>query len=292
MRRWLAGCFGILFAVFAFSVAATAHAQTRQNQPPPTQPQQPQQEQPQQQSPQQPRQPQQPQQRQRAQPGVAEIPVQIGVGPAGYILAGPTFPSLRFGGLLYEDQPLHYGLRINITAVITGDLIRNHPGLVPRQYARQIMQAGEVRYRPGVLGLIPRSLYLTPPIGNAMSVGATWAPIGLGLVLASSPVRVSVSGALIGTLMYIRSPSVATSNYLFARPGVELNLDFEIPLSERFLISLGWSSMVHVPQTLEATGLESLGMGGLDQQSLWHIGQFYVQGHYRVPYKHSYRPAR
>ena len=282
-----------------------AEAQTRQHQPP-SQQQQPRQ-QPRQQDPDQrqrqqdrtqPRQ-QQPQQQQpqqqRPRPGgvqVAEIPVQVGVGPAGNILAGPTFPSLRFGNDIYDDQPIHFGLRLNITAVIEPELVRRHPGLVPRSVAHQIIQSGGVRYRPGVLALVPRTVYLQPPFGDAMSLGATWSVIGLGLSPVQSPVRLTLGGSLIGTLLYIRTPSLVANNYLFARPGVELNLDVEIPFSERFLISVGWSSMIHIPQTLQESGAAMFGMGGLTRNSLWHIGQFYVQGHVRVPYKHSYRAPR
>ena len=61
----------------------------------------------------------------------AEIPVQIGVGPVGFMFGAPTYPDLGFGGLVFDDQPLHTGLRIDLTAVVDADLVRQHPGLVP-----------------------------------------------------------------------------------------------------------------------------------------------------------------
>lgn len=215
----------------------------------------------------------------------ANVPVQVGLGPAGNMFAGPTFDEeIGWGGRLYEDQPIHTGLRLNITAVIDADLVRAHPRLVPRQYRGQFRGGGEVRYRPGILALIPSSFYLSPPIQDASAWGATWSVIGIGLPLMREPIRPSVSGALIGSLMYIDSESV-TAPYFFARPGVELQFDIEVPLADDFLISVGWASKVYAPQSLD-DGL--LSFGGFDDDSLWHVGQFYLKGHVRVPYPYRY----
>lgn len=220
---------------------------------------------------------------------VANVPVQIGIGPAGYLFGGPTYPDLGFGGALFDDQPVHFGLRVDITAVITTDLIREHRGLVPRQYQRNVVEAGEIRIAPSVLGLIPTALYLSPPVAGSHAWGATWSPIGAGLVLSREPMRTTISGSLIATLMYINSEAIAADHYFFARPGLEINLDFEIPVTNDFRVSVGWSSMVHIPQSLRGTGANMFEMGGFDEDSLWHIGQFYVQGHFRVAYPYQYR---
>lgn len=227
----------------------------------------------------------------KAQRNTAQVPVQVGVGPAANFLAGPTYAneSVGWGGRLSQNRPFHTGLRIGVTAVIKSELVRRHPGLVPNQYRRQIVNAGEVRYAPGIISLIPKTIYLSPPIGVAgwddQSYGATWSLIGVGLPLISNPFRFSVHGSLIGTALYINSEAVG-GHYFFARPGAELKVDLEIPLSEDFLVSLGWSSMFHIPQSLDE-GIAA--PSGIDENSLWHIGQFYVQGHFRIPYSYRYR---
>ena len=222
----------------------------------------------------------------------AEIPVQIGVGPVGFMFGAPTYPDLGFGGLVFDDQPLHTGLRIDLTAVVDADLVRQHPGLVPREYESRVIQAGEVRYAPGITSLIPSNLYFSPPIGDAMAFGSTWSLMGLGLAITPSPARLSLGASVIGTLMYLNTPATAATHYIFARPGAEINIDFELLVTQKFLISLGWASQVYVPQSIDGTGLSMLGLGGFDERSIWHIGQFYIQGHFRVPYTHSYRSTR
>ena len=219
----------------------------------------------------------------------AQVPVQVGVGPAGNMMGGPTFEDgLGWGGRLYDDQAIHSGLKIDIRAVISGELVRQHPGMVPRQYRSQIQQSGEVRYAPGIVSLIPTSLFLSPPIGDASAWGATWSLLGLGVPFTPSPVRTSARGAVITTAMYIDSPSVA-DHYVFLRPGVELKVDVEFQLAEDFLISVGWASQVYLPQDLDGGILSA---GGFDEDSLWHIGQFYIQGHLRIPYAHEYVERR
>lgn len=221
----------------------------------------------------------------------AQVPVQVGVGPTGNLFAGPTFgDNVGWGGRLGGDQLIHTGLRISVTAVIEAELVRRHPGLVPRQYRQQVIDAGEVRYAPGIVALIPNSLYLSPPIPGvdgweAQAWGATWSLMALGLPFVTDPFRFSVRGALIASAIYINSEAVG-GHYFFLRPGAELKAEVEIPLADDFLVSFGWASMFHVPQSLDGGILE---VGGFDENSLWHIGQFFLQGHIRIPYTHQYR---
>lgn len=219
------------------------------------------------------------------QRGVAEVPVQVGVGPAGHLFGGPTFDEVGWGGGLFDDQPIHTGFRLSITAVVTSELVEEHPRLVPGDYRGYVRRAGEVRVSPAVLSLIPSTVYLSPPIADASVWGATWSVIGAGLTLLNAPVRAAINGRVIATFMYIDSESVQAP-YLFARPGVKLNFDVEIPISTGFLVSLGWSSKVHVPPQPLTEGIVS--SGSYDEHSLWHIGQFYLQGHYRFPFRYNY----
>ncbi len=227
---------------------------------------------------------------QRSQTRTAEIPVQIGVGPAGLLFAGPAFPQLGFSGILAEDRVLHTGLRLSVQAIIDGETVRKHPGLVPRAYRQRIIDAGEFRITPGPVALIPTTLVISPPVtGGAQAYGATWSLLGIGLPLVSEPVRVALGGALIGTVLYIRSPSLAAAHYVFARPGIEVRFEVEIPVHGDLRATLGAATQIYVPQTLDGTEAEMFGMGELlDARSLWNINLFYLQAQFRVPYQHKY----
>src|SRR5699024_1271545 len=146
---------------------------------------------------------------------------------------------------------------------ISNELVKKHRDMVPRQYGRQIAKMGEVRYRPGIVSLIPKTLYLSPAIsGDAQAWGASWSIIGAGIAKSFGNFRPSLNGSLLATAMYINSPSTQADHYFFLRPGVELGLDFEFKLTEQFLLSIGWTSQVYIPQTLRSSGIEMLGMGG------------------------------
>lgn len=215
----------------------------------------------------------------------AEVPVQVGIGPAGYLLGGPSIDEFGWEGRLFDDQPIHTGLRLSLTAVIDSELVEEHPGMVPRQYRSEIQDMGEVRYAPGILSVIPTDIYLSPEVNNTQIWGATWTGLSLGAALPLDEVRISASGSLIGTFKYIRSDVLPEEHYIFARPGVELAVDFEVPIDERFLMSVGWTSKVYVPQDLDGNVGD---VGEIDGDSLWHVGSFYLQGHFRFPYTHRY----
>lgn len=215
----------------------------------------------------------------------AQVPVQVGVGPAGYLLGGPSLDELGWEGRLFDDQPVHGGLRLSLTAVIDSDLVDEHPEMVPAQHRDRLRNMGEVRFAPAIVSLLPTDLYLSPSIDNTSIWGATWSIIGAGVALPSDMLRVSASGSVIATLKNIRSEVLPASNFFFARPGVELQFDFEVPIAERFLMSADWTSKVYLPQDLNGNVAD---IGEFDGDSLWHVGQFYLQGHIRFPYTHSY----
>lgn len=215
----------------------------------------------------------------------AEIPVQVGIGPAGYLLGGPSIDEVGWEGRLFDDQPIHTGLRLSIAAVVSSDLVDEHPGMVPRQHRATLREMGEVRIRPGILMVIPTDIYLSPPVNNTQMWGATWSAIGIGVALTQEPVRFSASGSVIGSLKYLQSEVLPEDHFFFARPGVELQLDFEVPVDDQFLLSFGWASKVYIPQDLDGNVAD---IGEFDGDSLWHVGQFYLQGNFRFPYTHRY----
>jgi len=126
-------------------------------------------------------------------PGAAEAqrrritaPVDIAVGPTALLFFGPVF----------EDQPIHTGLRINVEAVLDKEWLRKHQALIPRKQRGRVSKMGEIRYAPAVLGLIPETLIISPKYKNTGMYGATWKPLGFGLGLTPSPVRLSLDAGL------------------------------------------------------------------------------------------------
>ena len=76
---------------------------------------------------------------------------------------------------------------------------------------------------------------------------------------------------------YIFSDTLPDTHFL--RPGASLGADLEFQLAKSFLVSVGWESTFYVPQELGGLGLpDSLGDG------IFHVGQAYLQLHFRFPY--------
>jgi hypothetical protein len=208
-------------------------------------------------------------------PGVASAqrrvtaPVDVGIGPAAFLFFGPVF----------EDQPIHTGLKISVEAVLDQEWLRKNQRLIPRKYRDQVLKSEELRFSPLILTLIPDSLIISPKYRNTGMYGATWRPFGVGMPLSSSPVRFSLDAGLILTYAYLYSDLETLPATHFLRPGLQLGADLEFQLSKRFLISVGWDSALYVPQRLGTLGeLQPL------RESIFHVGQAYVQLHFRFPY--------
>jgi hypothetical protein len=195
-------------------------------------------------------------------PGVAEAqrrvtaPVDIAVGPAALFFFGPVF----------DDQPLHTGLKINVEAVLDKEWLRKNQALIPRKRRGQISGMGEIRYAPAILALIPDMLIISPKYRNTGMYGATWKPLGFGLGLTPSPVRLSLDAGLVLTYAYMYSETLPATHFL--RPGLQLSADLEFQLSKSFLVSIGWASAAYLPQRLGSfTELQPL------SGSFFHVGQ-------------------
>jgi hypothetical protein len=207
-------------------------------------------------------------------PGAAEAqrrritaPVDIAVGPTALLFFGPVF----------DDQPIHTGLRINVEAVLDKEWLRKHQALIPRKQRGRVSKMGEIRYAPAVLGLIPETLIISPKYKNTGMYGATWKPLGFGLGLTPSPVRLSLDAGLVLTYAYMYSDTLPNTHFL--RPGLQLTADLEFQVSESFLVSLGWSSAAYIPQRV-GTFTETKPLNG----SIFHVGQAFLLLHFRVPF--------
>jgi hypothetical protein len=196
-------------------------------------------------------------------------PVDVGVGPAAFFFFGPVF----------NDQPLHTGLKLNVEAVLDQEWLRKNQALIPRKYRKRALKSGEIRFSPAVLALIPDSLIISPKYRNTGIYGATWKPLGIGLPLSSSPVRFSVDAGLLLTYAYLYSSLETVGTTHLLRPGLQLGADLEFQLSKSFLISIGWDSALYIPQRLGTFG-ETKPLS----QSIFHVGQAYLMFHFRFPY--------
>lgn len=198
------------------------------------------------------------------------VPVNVGVAPAGYLVSG-----------LFQDQPVHFGLKIYVTAVLDRKTIRRFRRRIPRQYRQMAMRQSEIRISPLILGLIPDSIIISPKIRNTQMYGVTFRPIGFGISLLNKPVRVSVSAGLLFTYAFIQSDTLFPDPMHFLRPGLDIKFDVEVPITDSFLMSVGWASQLYIPQRIGGSILE---MGQDLNEWMWHFGQFYLMFHFRFPY--------
>ncbi|MCP3104652.1 hypothetical protein LZ198_37890 [Myxococcus sp. K15C18031901] len=194
-----------------------------------------------------------------------EVPVDVGVGPAAFLFFGPIF----------EDQPVHTGLKLSVEAVLDKDWLRKNQRAIPTRYRKYARSLNEVRISPSLL--IPDALIVSPKLRDTGMYGATWKPLALTLPLSSGPARLAVGTGLLLTYAYMHSSTLPSTHFL--RPGAELGVELELALSQSFLVSLGWESALYIPQELGGLGLPDRLRDGI-----FHVGQAYLQLHVRFPY--------
>ena len=193
------------------------------------------------------------------------VPVDVGVGPAAFLFFGPVF----------DDQPIHTGLKLSVDAVLDKEWLRKNQRVIPNRYRKQSRKLEEIRISPSIF--IPDSFIISPKYRDTGMNGVTFKPLALGLPLSSSPVRFTVGAGLVLTYAYMFSDTLPDTHFL--RPGLDVGADLEFQLSKSFLISVGWESTLYVPQELGGLGLpDSVGDG------IFHVGQAYLQLHFRFPY--------
>ncbi|AKQ63887.1 hypothetical protein A176_000799 [Myxococcus hansupus] len=193
------------------------------------------------------------------------VPVDVGVGPAAFAFFGPVF----------EDQPIHTGLKLSVQAVLDKDWLKKNQRRVPPRYRKYAASLDEVRISPSLL--IPDTLIISPKLRDTGMYGATWKPLSLGVPLSSGPARLSLGVGALLTYAYLHSNTLPNTH--FVRPGAEVGLDLELQVSKSFLVSLGWESAFYVPQELGGLGLPERLRDGI-----FHVGQAYLQFHVRFPY--------
>lgn len=199
--------------------------------------------------------------------GPVIVPVDIAVGPAALLVSGPVA----------DDQTPHWGLKLSVKAIVDQALIQRYKSKIPRKYRGLASRVQEARISPSIF--IPDTLIISPKLERTGLYGVTWRPIGITVPLIRRPFRFDISPGLILTYAYMHSDVLANTH--FFRPGLDAKAELEIPFSESFLVSLGWTSQFHVPQVIGGGFLE---LEPLDE-SIWHVGQAFVMLHFRIPYR-------
>jgi hypothetical protein len=202
------------------------------------------------------------------------VPADVAVGPAFYVITGEVA----------RDQPVHFGLKLSVQAIIDQATIRQHQDRIPARYRQQALHVKEVRYSPSIL--IPDSLIISPAVEHTGIYGITWRPISLGVPLVDTgSTCLRLAAGLLVTYAYIYSDLEAIPTTHFFRPGVDLGADLEIMFTSSFGVSLGWASGFYLPQVLGGFGLAQEGKSvSVGPDTLWHFGQAYLKLHIRFPY--------
>lgn len=220
-----------------------------------------------------------PSDRLRARSGPVTVPIDVGVGPTALFPNPPAFTS----------QPVFTGLALSLAAVADRELIARNADRIPPSLRQAARNLDEVRIRPWYLALVPELLVISPAIEGLSPTGmygAVWRPVGFGLSLVDKPVNLSLNAALDLAYLYVHSSvlgggtTTKQSETHVLRPGVNLELVLEIPVTKSFLLSTGWSSDLFVPQPF---GHAPVDFEPLDD-ALWHLGGPFLKAHVRIPY--------
>lgn len=210
-----------------------------------------------------------------------KVPVDVGVGPAAYWFFGPLTDN--------RWPTPHFGLKLNVAAVLDAEWIAANRSLVPGRYRKAAEDVDEVRITPSIF--IPDALIISPKVdslGGTGIYGITWRPLAFRLPLGGkkqpgswqkSRGRFDLGAGLLFTYAFIYSDFLPTTHFL--RPGIDLGANVELAASSNFLVSFGWTSQLYVPQKLGSFGF------GPFEQSIFHVGQAYLKLHFRVPYETS-----
>lgn len=206
-----------------------------------------------------------------AHAGQVVVPLDVGVGPAALLVTGPVF----------QDRPVHFGMRISTFAIIDQATRKKYRKRIPAKYRQLSDQAGDIRYNP-LSCCIPSTLYISPaiagtPLESTGMYGLTLKPIGVGGLFGSSNVNFQLGLGALATYIFIHSKTLPSPTH-FLRPGLEARAEFEIS-GKGGGVSFGWTSSLYPPQEV---GGSILALGKLDE-SIWHVGQAFLQIHVRKP---------
>lgn len=176
---------------------------------------------------------------------IITLPVDIGVGPAAY----------WFSGAIGDDQLAHFGIKLNVYAVISHAMIAANINRVPAQYRKMALGIDEVEYQPSIF--IPDSLIISPKYAHTGMYGATWRPIALTLLKVKRQTWVDLGVGVLLTYAFIHSDTLSASPIHFLRPGLDLQFEWTIPvIQDAFAIGLGAATQWYIPQKIDGPFLK------------------------------------
>ncbi|MBL9038889.1 MAG: hypothetical protein JNG84_10265 [Archangium sp.] len=210
-----------------------------------------------------------------------QVPVDVGVGPAGY----------WFYGRLLENRGgvPHFGLTLNVHAVIDKAFIEANRDRIPAKYRGLAAGITEARIGPSIF--IPETLIISPKVdglGGTGMFGVMWAPLGLTLVSTGQGSerdwnqkrgRLTVDANVLLTYLFVYSdfPIIPTTH--FFRPGIELKTELTFNLTRTALLSLGGGAQLYLPQRLG----DWLSFGPIGD-AMWLSFFAFAKFHVRFPY--------
>ncbi len=201
-----------------------------------------------------------------------DVPVEVAVGPLA--LQGP--------GPLFRGVTLHPGLEFGLAAILDQAFIRRNIKRVPKNMRAAAANMKEARIRPSIF--IPSSLWLSPNLEGVGLLGVTWRPIGLALPLVDAGVRVRLEAGAVLTYAFVWSDLPNLPNTHFLRPGIDLVLRTEVPMTDSVAVHVGLAGSVYIPQR---PGRSLLYIGGAEDldDSIWAFGRAFLQVAWRFPYR-------
>lgn len=201
-----------------------------------------------------------------------EVPVEVAVGPLA--LQGP--------GPLFRGVTLHPGVEVGLAAILDQAFIRRNIKRVPANMRAAAANMKEARIRPSIF--IPSSFWLSPNLEGVGLIGVTWRPIGLALPLLDAGVRIRLEAGAVLTYAFIWSDLDQLPTTHFLRPGIDLVLRTEVPVTDSVAVHLGLAGSAYVPQR---PGRSFLYIGGAEDldDSIWAFGRIFLQVAWRFPYR-------
>ena len=233
-----------------------------------------------------------------------EIPINIGLGPTAMKFSGPMDES---------DETYYLGLKLDIAAVVTKEVIKKKKGKIPKKYRKMAEKIGEAKISHM---LIPKNIVFASNSEDSSVYGATWQPLGIGAPIRAGILSLRLSLGLVFSYYYLShekyseswnakitsstsgnestlpSKSQSTTNQEselekienethFLRPGLSLGLDFEIKFHKRFLTNVGIQSTFYIPQKI---GGGVFSFPGEDAKGIFRTDEIMLVFHARFPY--------
>lgn len=216
-------------------------------------------------------------QTQKKDDGKSEVLLNIGLGPAANMFSGP----------IADEQLFHWGLKLDLKAVLEKKTIMENLSKVPKSYRKYAKKLDEFSVSKFY---IPDMLYISPKIEGTNHTGIygiNFRPLSLGLnLIKTGNLNLTLGIGLDLTYMFIHSDKLFIGDdhsfMHFIRPGADIQAGITYKFSRYFLMSAGWQSYFYLPQKVDGDTDKILEWGALDS-SIWHNGQIFLLFHFRIP---------